>query len=264
MALLENRTALVFGVANERSIAWGISRRMHAEGARIALSYASEPLRRRVEPLAAEVGAAFVHRCDLTNDEEIADLFRLAREELGQIDILVHAVAYAERNELRGRFSDTSRAGFRVAMDVSVFSLVALARAALPLMRPGAAVVTLTYYGGQKVAPNYNVMGVAKAALESATRYLAADLGPQGIRVNAISAGPIRTLSAQGVTGFRHAETEYASASPLRRGIDTDDVANAAVWLCSDLARNVTGEVLFVDGGYNIMAGGLHSEREQA
>ncbi len=255
-ALLEGKTALVFGVANDRSIAWSIAEQMHAHGARVELSYASEPLQRRVEPLAAQIGSRFVRQCDLTDDAAIADLFSTAAREIGTIDILVHAVAYADRTDLQGRFSDTSRSGFALAMDVSVYSLVAIAHAALPLMKPGASIVTLSYYGGQKVAPNYNVMGVAKAALESSVRYLAADLGPQGVRVNAISAGPIRTLSAQAVSGFRTAAAKAESVAPLRRGIAADDVANAAVWLGSDMARNVTGDVLFVDAGYNIMAGG--------
>jgi enoyl-[acyl-carrier protein] reductase I len=210
--------------------------------------------------LAASVDSPFVARCDVTDDQEIATLFDEAVPVLGTVDILVHAIAYANREDLRGAFSDTSRAGFHRAMDVSVYSLVALVHHALPHMRPGSSVLTITYYGGQKVAPNYNVMGVAKSALESSTRYLAAELGPRGIRMNAISAGPVRTLSAQAVTGFRHAQSEYASASPMRRGIDAEDVGNAAVWLASDMARNVTGEILFVDGGYNIMAGGLHPD----
>ena len=262
MSLLEQKTALVFGIANDRSIAWAISRLMRAHGASIALSYASEALQRRVEPLAEQIDATFVRRCDVSRDEEIDALFRAVQDEIGRIDILVHALAYADRDELRGDFSQTSRAGFHLAMDVSVYSLLALARAALPLMPDDGSIVTLTYYGGQKVAPNYNVMGVAKAALESATRYLAAELGPRGIRVNAISAGPVRTLSAQGVAGFRRAASTYAASSPMRRGITAEDVGNAAVWLCSDMARNVTGEVLFVDGGYNIMAGGLDLQDE--
>lgn len=258
MGLVDGRKALVFGVANDRSIAWAIARRLHEHGATVGFSYASEALKKRVEPLARSIASPFVERCDVASDEEIADLFRKAGSAFGTIDILVHAIAYADRNDLRGAFSQTSRAGFHTAMDISVYSLVAIVHHALPLLRPSSSVLTLTYYGGQKVAPNYNVMGVAKAALESSTRYLAAELGPKGIRMNAISAGPVRTLSAQGVTGFRHAQTEYASASPMKRNIDADDVGNAAVWLASEMARNVTGEVLFVDGGYNIMAGGLH------
>ncbi len=259
--LLAGKTALIFGIANERSLAWGIARRMYEHGARIGLAYAADRLRRRVEPLAAKVDARFLARCDLARDEEIDELFARARTELAGIDILVHAVAYADRNELGGDFSQTSRAGFHLAMDISVYTLIALTRAALPLMRPGSSILTLSYYGAQKVAPNYNVMGVAKSALESSVRYLAAELGSREVRVNAISAGPVRTLSAQGVTGFRSAETEYARASPMRRNITSDDVGDAAVWLSSPMARNVTGEVLYVDGGYNIVAGGLRPRR---
>ena len=258
MALLDGKKAVVFGVANERSIAWAIARALHEHGASVGLSYASEALRRRVEPLAASIAAPFVEQCNVADDDDIAALFETAGPLLGTVDVLVHAVAYADRDDLRGAFSETSRAGFHTAMDISVYSLVALVHHALPHMRPGSSVLTITYYGGQKVAPNYNVMGVAKSALESSTRYLAAELGPQGIRMNAISAGPVRTLSAQAVAGFRHAQTEYATASPMRRNIESEDVGNAAVWLASSMARNVTGEILFVDGGYNIMAGGLN------
>lgn len=259
--LLAGKTALIFGIANERSLAWGIARRMYEHGATIGISYASEPLRRRVEPLATKVEARFLNRCDLAQDEEIDNLFARAREELGGVDILVHAVAYADRHELSNDFSQTSRAGFHLAMDISVYTLIALTRAALPLMRPGGSVLTLSYYGAQKVAPNYNVMGVAKSALESSVRYLAAELGPREMRVNAISAGLVRTLSAQGVAGFRAAEAEYGRASPMRRNITADDVGDAAVWLSSPMARNVTGEVLYVDGGYNIITGGLKPKR---
>ncbi|MFW5685699.1 MAG: enoyl-ACP reductase FabI [Spirochaetota bacterium] len=262
MGLLDGRNAVVFGVANERSIAWAIARALHEHGATVGLSYASETLRRRVEPLAASIDSPFTEQCDVTSDQAIASLFEKAAAVLGSVDILVHAVAYADRDDLRGAFSDTSRAGFHTAMDISVYSLVALVHHALPRMRAGSSVLTITYYGGQKVAPNYNVMGVAKSALESSTRYLAAELGPKGIRMNAISAGPVRTLSAQAVSGFRHAQSEYEKASPMKRSIDAEDVGNAAVWLASDLARNVTGEILFVDGGYNIMAGGLHPNDE--
>jgi len=245
-------------MANERSIAWAIARRLHEHGAVVGLAYAVPALRRRVEPLGRRIESPLVEKCDVTSDDDIAGLFARADERLGGPDILIHAIAYAEREDLQGSFSATSRAGFHRAMDISVYSLIAVAGHAKSRMKPGSSIVTITYYGGQKVAPNYNVMGVAKAALESSTRYLAADLGPAGIRVNAISAGPVRTLSAQGVRGFRHAHSEYGSASPLRRNIDADDVGAAAVWLCSDMARSVTGDILFVDGGYNIMAGGLN------
>jgi enoyl-[acyl-carrier protein] reductase I len=253
MRLLEGKTALVFGVANDHSIAWGIARAMHAHGARLAFSYAGEALERRVRPLAESVDASFVQPCDVTKDQDIDDLFRAAATELGRVEILVHAIAFANRDELLGAYVQTSREGFRLAMDISVYSLTALARACLPLMPAGGSVVTLTYYGGQKVSPNYNVMGVAKAALEASTRYLAADLGPKGIRVNAISAGPVRTLAAAGVTGFKRMYREFASVAPLRKNVTIDDVGAAAVWLCSDMASAVTGEVLFVDSGYNIL-----------
>jgi enoyl-[acyl-carrier protein] reductase I len=253
MGLLDGKTALVFGVANDHSIAWGISRTMYDQGAKLALSYASPALERRVRPLAEKVGAQFVELCNVTSDEDIANVFKIAKEQLGEIDILVHAIAFADRGELMGAFSNTSREGFRVAMDISVYSFIALARAAIALMANGGSMLTLTYYGGQKVIPNYNVMGVAKAALEATTRYLAADLGQQSIRVNAISAGPIRTLSAAGVSGFKHLYREFADLAPLRANISIDDIGGAAAWLSSDLASKVTGEVLYVDSGYNIL-----------
>lgn len=253
MKLLENKTALIFGVANDHSIAWGIARAMHNHGAQLAFSYASEALERRVRPLAESVDAHFVERCDVGLDEDIQSVFAKAAEMLGKIDILVHSLAFANREDLMGSFHETSRNGFHLAMDISVYSLIALARGALPLMPEGGSILTLTYYGGQKVIPNYNVMGVAKAALEATTRYLAADLGPRGIRVNAISAGPIRTLSAAGVSGFRQLSRRYAALTPLRSGVTIDDVGGAALWLSSDLASSVTGEVLFVDSGYNIL-----------
>ncbi|MCK4693431.1 MAG: enoyl-ACP reductase, partial [Anaerolineales bacterium] len=203
MKLLEGKTALVFGIANDHSIAWGISRAMYDHGARLAFSYSSQTLERRVRPLAEEVDAVFIELCDVSQDEDIEAVFAKAANKLGTIDILVHSIAFANREELTGPFYETSREGFRMAMDISVYSLVALARAALPLMTKGGSILTLSYYGGQKVMSNYNIMGIAKAALEATTRYLAADLGPHDIRVNAISAGPIRTLSSAGVSGFK-------------------------------------------------------------
>jgi enoyl-[acyl-carrier protein] reductase I len=251
--LLEGKTALVFGVANDHSIAWGIARAFHQQGARLALSYAMEKLERRVRPLAETVGATFVEPCDVTRDSEIEALFAKAAADLGRIDILVHAIAYAGRDELSGRFLKTSRPGFALTMEISVYSFIALARAAAPLMTAGGSMLTLTYNAGERVVPSYNIMGVAKAALESTTRYLAADLGPSGIRVNAISAGPVRTLAAAGVAGFKQMYSQYAEQTPLRRNITIDDVGAAAVWLCSDLASATTGEILFVDSGYNIL-----------
>jgi len=254
MSLLDGKRALVFGVANDHSIAWGISKALHENGAELAFSYAGEALERRVRPLAESVGADFVEPCDVSSDQEIDALFQKARSALGSIDILVHAIAFAERDDLQGAYYETSRAGFAKALDISAFSLVALTRAALPLMSEGGSIMAMTYYGSDKVAPNYNVMGVAKAALESSTRYLAADLGPKGIRVNALSAGPVRTLSAAGVSGFKSLYREFADVAPLRRNITIDDVGGAAVWLASDLSKAVTGEVIFVDAGYNILA----------
>jgi enoyl-[acyl-carrier protein] reductase I len=253
MTLLSGKTALVFGVANDHSIAWGIAKAMHDQGAALAFSYAVDSLERRVRPLAESVGSTFVERCDVTKDDEISQVFDKAKQDLGKVDILVHAVAFAERDDLMGHFYETSRAGFRTAMEISVYSFCALARAAMPLMTEGGSMMTLTYYGSEKVSPNYNVMGVAKAALEATTRYLAADLGPKGIRVNAISAGPVRTLSAAGVSGFKAMYRRFADMAPLRRNIGIEDVGGAAVWLASDLSSAVTGEVIFVDAGYNIM-----------
>jgi enoyl-[acyl-carrier protein] reductase I len=253
MNLLDSKKALIFGVANDHSIAWGIAKELHAHGARLAFSYAGEALERRVRPLAESVGASFVEPCDVGKDADIEAVFAKAATALGTIDILVHAVAYAGREELSRPYSETSRAGFQTAMDISVYSFTALARAARPLMPGGGSMLTLTYYGSQKVMPNYNVMGVAKAALESSVRYLAAELGPQGIRVNAISAGPVRTLSAAGVSGFKDLYRAFTEIAPLRRPITIEDVGGTAVWLASDLSRTVTGEVVYVDSGYNIL-----------
>ena len=253
MTLLKGKRALIFGVANDHSIAWGIAQAMREHGAELAFSYASPVLERRVRPLAESVGSNFVELCDVTDDQQIEAVFAKASDQFKQLDILVHAIAFANREDLEGGFYTTSREGFRIAMDVSVYSFVALARAAQALMPDCGSMMTLTYYGGQKVVANYNVMGVAKAALEAATRYLAADLGPKGVRVNAISAGPVRTLSAAGVRGFKSLYREFAELAPMRRQISAEDIGGAAVWLASDLARNVTGEVLFVDSGYNIL-----------
>jgi len=253
MGLMDGKTALIFGVANERSIAWGIAKAFHEQGARLGFSYAGETLERRVRPLAQSVGSNFVEPCDVAKDEEIDQVAQRAREAFGEIDILVHAVAFANRDELTGPYYNTSRAGFHLAMDISVYSFTGLARAFQPILRPGGALLTLSYYGAQKVSPHYNVMGVAKAALEASVRYLAYDFGKHGVRVNAISAGPVRTLAAMGVSGFKTMYRRYAEIAPLHENITTEDVGNAAVFLCSDLAAKTTGEVLFVDSGYNIL-----------
>jgi enoyl-[acyl-carrier protein] reductase I len=253
MPLLANKTAVVFGVANDHSIAWAIAQALHREGAQLALTYVGEGIERRVRALAESLDVGVVLPCDVTSDAAIADTFAALRERWGRLDIIIHAVAFALRDELKGRFITTSRRGFQIALDVSAYSLIALARCAEPLMGAGSCVLTLSYFGAEKVLPNYNVMGVAKAALEACVRYLAWDLGPQGIRVNAISAGPIRTLSSAGITGFKAMLHHHAERAPLRRNILPQEVANAALHLCSDLGSGITGEVVHVDGGYNIV-----------
>ena len=263
MGLLDGKNALIFGLANERSIAWGITQAFQREGANLGMSYAGEMLERRVKPLAEKVGCQWVEQCDVTKDEEITAVAEKAAQHFGKIDVLVHSIAFAGREELTGPFYNTSREGFKNALDISVFSFIALTRSFLPLMNPGASVLSLTYYGSVKVAPHYNVMGVAKAALESSTRYLAYDLGPQKIRVNAISAGPIRTLAAAGVGGFRDMYKHFADISPMRENITIEDVGNAAVFLASDLSAKITGEVLYVDSGFNIMGVQMNMKEEE-
>ncbi|MGB9674337.1 MAG: enoyl-ACP reductase FabI [Anaerolineales bacterium] len=253
MGLLDGKVALIFGLANERSIAWGITKAFHQHGAKLGISYAGELLERRVRPLAEQVNCSFVEACDVADDDQINRVAQKAKDEFGQVDILVHAIAFANRDELNGPYYNTSRAGFHLAMDISVYSFTALARAFQPLLRAGGSLLTLTYYGSQKVAPHYNVMGVAKAALEASVRYLAYDFGTQQVRVNAISAGPIRTLAAAGVSGFKNMYQKYAEIAPLRSNVSIEDVGNAAVFLCSDLAAKTTGEVFYVDSGYNIL-----------
>jgi enoyl-[acyl-carrier protein] reductase I len=254
MTLLAGRTALIFGVANDRSLAWAITQALAAQGARIALTYAADPLERRVRPLAESVQAAFLERCDVQNDAELDVVFAKLAQTFDQLDVLVHAVAFARREELAGRYVDTSREGFALALDVSVFSLAALCQRAVPLMRgSNPSVLTLTYDGARRTYPNYNVMGVAKAALEASVRYLARDLGPDGVRVNAISAGPVRTLASSGIRGFHWILDQVADRAPLRRNIAAADVGDAAVYLSSDLARNVTGHTLYVDAGYHVV-----------
>ncbi|MBI1855968.1 MAG: enoyl-ACP reductase [Chloroflexi bacterium] len=251
MGLLDGKNALIFGLANERSIAWGITQAFKREGANIGISYAGEMLEKRVRPLAAQVDCKWVEQCDVTKDEDINSAAEKAVKYFGKIDVLVHSIAFAGREELSGPYYNTSREGFKNAMDISVFSFVALAKAFQPMLNPGASLMCLTYYGSVKVAPHYNVMGVAKAALESSTRYLAYDLGPQKVRVNAISAGPIRTLAAAGVGGFRDMYKHFADISPMRENVTIEDVGNAAVFLASDLSARITGEVLYVDSGFN-------------
>jgi enoyl-[acyl-carrier protein] reductase I len=254
MKLLEGKKAAIFGVANDRSIAWAISEAFHAQGAQLAFTFAGEVLEKRVRPLAEGIGAKIILPCDVTKDEEMEQVFATLKQEWGGVDILVHAIAFANKEDLANPYLQTSRQGFQLALDISAYSLVALARLAAPLMeeRKGA-ILTLTYMGSEKVIPNYNVMGVAKAALEASVRYLAHDLGPKGIRVNAISAGPIRTLAAAGIADFRSMLHHVADRAPLKRNIDADEVGKAAIYLCSDWGSAVTGEVLHADAGYNIM-----------
>jgi enoyl-[acyl-carrier protein] reductase I len=253
MGLLEGRRALIFGVANDHSIAWGIAQALHAEGAEVGFSSVESLIEKRVRPLAERIGSKFVEPCDVQDDEQIAHVFAEWQSRFGRLDILVHALAFAKREELDGRFVDTSRDGFALALDVSAYSMVALCRAAAPLMGAGGSMMTLTYYGAEKVVANYNVMGVAKAALEASVRYLAADLGPSGIRVNAISAGPVRTLAAAGISGFKGMYSRFRDIAPLRQNISIEDVGATAVYLASDLSRAVTGEVIYVDGGFSIL-----------
>ena len=253
MGLMDGKVVLVFGVANKNSIAWGIAQKLHAEGAELAFSYAVPQLERRVRPLAEEVGAKFVEMCDVTKDEDIDNVFARFKETYPRLDGLVHAIAFAGREEMEGRFIDTSREGFRNTMDISVYSLIALARQAALQMTEGGSIITMTYYAAEKVMPRYNVMAVAKAALECAARYLAYELGPQQIRVNAISAGPIKTLAASGIPGFRTMLRYAREIAPLRRDMTAEDVGNAALWLMSELGSAVTGETVYVDGGYHAL-----------
>lgn len=244
----------VFGVANDHSIAWAIARRFHAAGAELALTYPNEAIEKRVRPLAESIGADCVLPCDVSSDGEIEAVFTTLRERWGELDAVVHSLAFAGRDELKGRFVDTTRQGFHVALDISAYSLVAMARCAEPLLAPRrGAIVTMSYLGAERVIPHYNVMGIAKAALEASVRYLAWDLGAAGVRVNAVSAGPIRTLSAAGIAGFKTMLHHHEEHAPLRRNVTAEEVAEAAFYLCSPAASGISGEVLHVDGGYSVM-----------
>ncbi len=250
---LEGRTVAVFGVANKRSIAWAIAQEMQAAGAQLAITYQNERLKQEADGLIADLPNAQAFQCDVSRDEEITRLFEQLKERYGKLDALVHSIAFAPAEDLKGEFAVTSREGFRIAMDVSVYSLVALARAARPLMTDGGSIMTMTYYGAEKVVPRYNVMGVAKAALEASVRYLAYDMGKNKIRVNAISAGPIKTLAARGISGFGDMLSAQAERAPLQRNVDVKEVATTAVFLASDGGSGITGETIYVDCGYNIM-----------
>ncbi len=264
MGFLAGKRALIVGVATDRSIAWGIAQAMHREGAELAFSYQNERLKERVEPLASSLGSRLVLPLDVASDAEIDQAFDRLRGDWGHLDIVVHAVAYAPREALTGGYVDhTSREAFREAHDVSSYSFTALARAARPLMEGRAgALLTLSYLGAVRSIPNYNVMGLAKASLEASVRFLAADFGPHGIRVNGISAGPVKTLAAAGIAGFRRMLGRVAETAPLRRNVTLEDVGNAAAFLCSDLAAGVTGEILYVDGGFSTVGLSFPQEPE--
>jgi len=251
--LLEGKNGLIAGVANKHSIAWAIAQSAAKEGARLAFNYQNERLKENVESLAGTIEGAKCFPCDATDDAQIDALMDGVKAELGHLDFLVHSLAFAPREELEGDFLNTSRKGFATALDISAYSLIALTRAALPLMKEGGSIITLTYLGSERVVPHYNVMGVAKAALESSMRYLANELGPRGIRVNAISAGPIRTLAARGVSGITKMVEHHREIAPLRHATEQAEVGDTALFLLSSLSRGITGEVIYVDGGYNIL-----------
>ncbi|MBF0189005.1 MAG: enoyl-ACP reductase [Magnetococcales bacterium] len=252
MGLLEGKRGLVVGVANERSIAWAIAQAAHREGAKLGFTYLGEALEKRVRPLSERVDADFVEPCDVNSDEQLDALFNAIDQRWDGIDFLIHSVAFANKSELNGQYVETSREGFNLAMETSVYSLIALSQRAKPRMSEGGSIVTLSYYGAEKVMPRYNVMGVAKAGLEASVRYLAMDLGQYGVRVNAISAGPIKTLAASGIGAFKVILNWNRDNSPLRRNVTATEVGESALYLLSDMASGVTGEVLHVDSGYHV------------
>ena len=251
--LMAGKRGVVFGVANNRSIAWGITKAVTDQGAEVALTYQGDAIKKRVEPLAAEIGAKLLGHCDVTDPATIDAAFAAVQKEWGSIDFLVHAIAHSDRDELDGRYVDTTQDNFIKTMVISCYSFTALAKRASEMMNKGGSMVTLTYLGAERVIPHYNVMGVAKAALETSVKYLAMDLGPDGIRVNAISAGPIKTLAASGIGDFRYIMKWNEYNSPLRRNVTIEDVGGAGLYLCSDLASGVTGEIHHVDSGYNVI-----------
>ncbi len=251
--LMQGKRGLIMGLANDKSIAWGIAQAVAAEGAELAFSYQGEALKKRVEPLAASLGVPRLFECDVASDASIDALFHGLKAEWGTLDFVVHALGFADKNELRGRYVDTSRAGFALAMDISVYSFTAVCQRAAAMMTSGGSLLTLTYYGAEKVMPHYNVMGVAKAGLEASVKYLAEDLGRDGIRVNAISAGPIKTLAASGIGDFRYIMKWNELNSPLRRNVTQEEVGKASLYLLSDLGSGTTGENLHVDAGYHVV-----------
>jgi len=254
MSLLEGKTGIVFGVANKRSIAWAIAQAWAKAGAKLAFTYQGERLKENVEELVGTFGAdTLLMPCDVTKDEDIANVFKTVGEKFGKLNLLLHSVAFAPKDALEGEFVNTSREAYRIAHDISAYSLVALARGAAPLMTDGGSIVAMSYYGAEKVVPHYNVMGVAKASLEASTRYLAYDLGPKKIRVNCISAGPVQTLAARGISGFGEMIKHYEAHAPLKRSCSTEELGATGAFLASDGAASITGQVIYVDGGYQIM-----------
>jgi len=262
VGFLTGKKALIFGLVSNRSIAYGIAEALHREGAELAFTYQNEKLKDRVETMAADFNSTLTFPCDVASDSEIENVFLKLGAQWSKLDILIHSVAFAPADQIAGDYIEhASREGFRIAHDISAYSLVAISKAALPLMKETeGSILTLSYYGAEKVVPNYNVMGIAKASLEAAVRYLAASLGPKGLRVNAISAGPIRTLAAAGIKDFRKFQTAYANVAPLRRNITALEVGNSAAFLCSNLASGITGEVLHVDAGYHAVSMGSLEE----
>ena len=251
--LLAGKRGLIMGLANDKSIAWGIAQACAAQGAELAFSYQGDALLKRVQPLAASIGATEFIECDVGNEESLDRLFARIKEVWGKLDFVVHAIGFSDKNELRGRYVDTTRGNFNLTMDISVYSFTAVCQRAAAMMEPGGSLLTLTYYGAEKVMPHYNVMGVAKAALEASVMYLAEDLGKDGIRVNAISAGPIKTLAASGIGDFRYIMKWNELNSPLRRNVTQEEVGKASLYLLSDLGSGTTGEVLHVDAGYHVV-----------
>lgn len=255
MNILEGKKAVVFGVANDRSIAWGIAKALKVQGASVALSYVNDAIKKRVEPLAEELGADFIFEMDVCSDDHYENVTKIVEEKWGSFDVLVHSIAFADRKDLKDKFVNTSREGFKLACDVSAFSLVGLTNSLGPLMNEGGSIMSMSYYGSQKVITNYNVMGVAKAALEASTRYLASEMGERGIKVNSISAGPVKTLAASGVSGFRDMLSQVEEIAPMRKNITPDDVGGTAVYLASSLSNGVTGQIIYVDSGLSILGG---------
>ncbi|MFL6733596.1 MAG: enoyl-ACP reductase FabI [Sphingomicrobium sp.] len=251
--IMAGKRGLIMGLANDRSLAWGIAKALADQGAELAFSYQGEALEKRVRPLAAQLGSDILIDCDVSNMDALDRAFEDLRKRWDKLDFIVHAIGFSDKNELRGGYVDTSLDNFLMTMNISVYSFVAVAQRARAMMSPGGSMLTLTYYGAEKVIPHYNVMGVAKAALETSVKYLAADLGPEGIRVNAISAGPIKTLAASGIGDFRYIMKWNEYNSPLRRNVTIEDVGGAGLYLCSDLASGVTGEIHHVDAGYNVV-----------